>query len=802
MNKLIDHEKAKGAFYAFSKENIETWILVSGGEQAGKTTFLKHVSATNTNTLLCVPKANCQNYAELLVESIFNSEPDLLVSIIIDFLSQNHEYFSGILHMGYNYPTEISIDDTPMVFRNLIKQDISNECFRFSHYLANKFSSKYTYILFDDFHLCNFNEYKWIIEFWNNIDKNITRFVAVCNFKSKWNSELLYSIFKKVTTKVSVDNFDSYEAYCEVIKDFIFFENNTYLTQLSQKLFNIFKGNVAFLYETLQLYGDKQYISDSKQYNDILSIAQGINCKNFGGINQIESIILSVLSFVPIPITSKTLSKFLDINFETVLNILNELYNKNLIEITADLLTGDTLYHIRDTLLKNIFIDVCTQTQMKYIKTKIFRLIQAQEIRVNTKIKLDYAIEIKHPLSTKIFTLYLEENRNNISCEEKAKYINKLINITSKEILEFFNVEYANLLYEYGYYMSANKIMSSLPKDKLNFTELMLLGDIQHVLLSPDASKTYEAATKVASSASDSLGYLRALSRQVMALNQEHHADRAKKICDTIFKNVNSLPSIGLVEFYRNANNNYAYKDAIELTVKGYLIAKQFHDELEAIKCLHNICMIKLQNGTYSQPLNNHDLNFEPSFENVLTFFSNNPKYYHERVYPLLDLGTEKVFEYVKTKDTSLLMNAKNYYSEAQLYAKSFYSQHIASVGLLIVNSHLYKTKSPNSVKETRKTIYQDYRSNKNLISDHRVHKKMLLSLATSALLTQDNEEAKQYLHESSPYVNDYEVLRYNNLCIKAGCNHEKKSPIKLNGRNEIYYGSDEFVPWVISLCH
>ena len=36
-----------------------------------------------------------------------------------------------------------------------------------------------------------------------------------------------------------------------------------------------------------------------------------INCKNFGGINQIESIILSVLSIVPIPITSKTLSKLL-----------------------------------------------------------------------------------------------------------------------------------------------------------------------------------------------------------------------------------------------------------------------------------------------------------------------------------------------------------------------------------------------------------------------------------------------------------------------------------------------------------
>lgn len=800
MNKLIDHEKAKSCFYAFSSEHIETWILISGGTQSGKTTFLKHLSSTNINALFCAPKASCQNFAELLVESIFNREPDSLVSIIIDFLNENHDYFSEILHMGYKYPTEISIDNSRLVFRNLIKQDITNEGFRFSHYIANHFSSKYTYVLFDDFHLCNFDEYKWIVEFWNNINKTNTRFVAVCNFKTKWNSDLLYNIFKKMTTRVPVDTFDSYEAYYEVLKNSIFFENNTYLTQLSQKLFNIFKGNVSYLYETLQLYGDKQYISDTKRYNDILSVAQGINCKNFGGINQIESIILSILSLVPTPVTSKVLLKFLDINFETITNILNGLYNKNLIDITADLLTGDTLYNIRDIILKNIFIDVCTQDQVVFIKTKIFRLVQSNELNISTKAKLDYATEINHPLSIEIFKLYMEENKGNITCEEQAKYINKLIDINSNETLFLFNIDYAKMLYEYGYYTSANKIMDSIPKEKMGFNGLMLLGDIQHVLLSPEASKTYEAATKIVPL--DSPEYLRALSRQVMALNQEHHTDVAKKICDTIFKKAKQLPSVGLIEFYRNANNNYEYKKALELTVKGYLLAIQYGDELEAVKCLHNICMIKLQNGTYNQLLNNQHLKIEPSFEDVLTFFSNNPKYYHERAYPLLDLGTEKVFEYVKTKNPYLLLDAKKYYSEAQLYAKSFYSQHIASVGLLIVNSHLYVGKSPDSVKEMRQIIYQDYLSNKSQIFDYRVHKKILLSLATSALITHDKEEARRYLHESNPFVNDYEVLRYNNLCIKAGCDSERKSPINLNDRNEIYYGSDEFVPWIISLCH
>lgn len=48
------------------------------------------------------------------------------------------------------------------------------------------------------------------------------------------------------------------------------------------------------------------------------------------------------------------------------------------------------------------------------------------------------------------------------------------------------------------------------------------------------------------------------------------------------------------------------------------------------------------------------------------------------------------MFEYTDNDDVNLLVDAKKYYSEAQLYAKSFYARYIAETGLLVVNSYLY----------------------------------------------------------------------------------------------------------------
>lgn len=161
-----------------------------------------------------------------------------------------------------------------------------------------------------------------------------------------------------------------------------------------------------------------------------------------------------------------------------------------------------------------------------------------------------------------------------------------------------------------------------------------------------------------------------------------------------------------------------------------------------------------------------------------------------------------KMFEYAKTNETKLLAAAKVYYSEAQLYAKSFYAHHIAETGLLIVNSYQYANHEPEFVQELRNTMYNRYKQKQNIIEDYRVHRKILLSLTLSAIISGNKEEATKYLELISKYISGAETLRYNKLCQKAGCVMLMKENVSLNGRDEIYYGSDKFVPWLISFGH
>lgn len=358
------------------------------------------------------------------------------------------------------------------------------------------------------------------------------------------------------------------------------------------------------------------------------------------------------------------------------------------------------------------------------------------------------------------------------------------------------------MLYTYGYYQSAQKIVNCLISTNtvLNYDNLLLMGDIQHLLLLPNASHTYIRAGEIPGiSISDKL---KALNRQIMALNQEHQETLARNLYIEAFVQYESVPCTGLVELYRNSNNSFGYDDAMRYTIKGYFLAKELGEELEMYKCLHNVCMLLLQYGRYGQPLENNPLGFEPKFEQVMFFFAKRPEYRHEQAYPLLDLGTVNMFEYEKTDDIGCLTNAKKYYSEAQLYAKSFYARHIAETGLLVVNSYLYTERQPLFVYDTRKKLYQRYIQQRTSIEDYRVHRKILLSLAVSAIISAELHEAVDYLKQSRPYIAGAEVNRYNKLCQKAGCTEYMKEPVSLDGKYEAYYASDKFVPWLISFCH
>lgn len=332
--------------------------------------------------------------------------------------------------------------------------------------------------------------------------------------------------------------------------------------------------------------------------------------------------------------------------------------------------------------------------------------------------------------------------------------------------------------------------------EKLDYSFFMLLGGVQHLLLRPEAPKTFEKAANLSGITISQK--LSALNREIMSLNQadEMSALKAKRLYNSTLDQYANEKCNGLIELYRNTNNSYPENVALEFTIKGYQLAKELGNELEKYKCMHNICMIRLHQNQYPSIMNRRDLDIEPTFDLVDKFFKKNPQYYHKRAYPLLDLGTYEMFEYISTNEKKHLKRAKSYYSKAQLFAKSFYAQHIAEMSLLVTNTHMYHNQGAmiNSIRQKRSYIFKKY--NSKSIVDHRVNRKILLSLAVSAVLTQDVEETYMYLEIVEPYISGPETARYKN--IKKLCDG---IPLETSGLN-VYYESPYIVPWLISLAH
>ncbi len=259
----------------------------------------------------------------------------------------------------------------------------------------------------------------------------------------------------------------------------------------------------------------------------------------------------------------------------------------------------------------------------------------------------------------------------------------------------------------------------------------------------------------------------------------------------------------GLIELYRNSNNIFEYETALEYTIQGYNLAMKLNNSLEAIKNLHNICMLKLLNGNYYKPLNHKNLSIEPNFELIISKFEEHHEFRHELAYPLLDLGTLTMFDFIlDLSRTDILLEAKSYFSKAQLYAKSFYAKNIADTSLLLVNSYLY-INNKKIVQSNRKRMFENYKQNKENIKDFRVHRKILFSLATSASITGDIEDGQKYLLLSKPHVFGSEIIRYNNLCKDLNIPNEKLNADKVNLTNiRPYHSTSKFVPWLISFGH
>lgn len=802
MQEFIDRKKAINGMTMLLSEQTTPWMVLSGNSKIGKTEFAKEIAKMYENTIFCNTQLG-EIYAWSFVQSICFKNGSSLENIVYEFARSNDEARNIFNSMGLKYVSSLKKNQLSSVINLIIKNDISSGLFIFAHYLGEKIIFNINCIFLDDFNRCDYDSYTWILEFWKSLIEPLPTVLAICNFQLNWESSKLMDLFHGVFAPITIEKFDSEDAYYDILKEYFHFENDIHLDKIARQLFALYEGDAGLLFETVKLLkGQTSYVGDEEKTKQILKTAQQIHLRQFEEFSKVHMLVLSLLAYSPAPITKNSIIDILDLIEPIASEILNQLYDGNFIYQIAHKETGQTLYGISDDFLDGIIKGGSSTTDKLFYKTKVYRAIEKGQIDSTQEQTLNLAIAIEADEVGDLLVRYINSTSETITEEKKAYYLDKVLNSEYPISEQFVSIDIIQLLYIYGYYNSAEKLMQtySTIKNNLSFENNLLLGDIQHVLLSPYASQSFKYASEMQGiSISDKL---KALNRQIMALNQEHQEILAKELYINAFTQYEATPCNGLIELYRNANNSFDYNKAMEYTVKGYFLAKELNEELEMYKCLHNICMIRLQYGLYGQPWENNPLGFEPTFEQILTFFTRSPEYRHEQAYPLLDLGTAKMFEYVSTHEQHFLISAKKYYSEAQLYAKSFYARHIAEMGLLIVNSYQYVNVQPAFIQGLRNIIYNRYLQQKNNMEDYRVHRKILLSLAVSSIITYENQEAALYLKQAKPYIIGAETLRYNNLCQKAGCGMYSKETVPLNGKYEVYYGSDEFVPWLISFGH
>lgn len=802
MQDFIDREKAIEEINMLLREQITPWMVLSGGNKIGKTEFAKKIVCMNTGTILCDPTFETL-YACAFSKSLYFAN-NTKIEILIQDYAKHDTYAQKIYNsLGMKYVSILKKSQLSSMINLLIKNDISSGLYSFAHYLGANLEPSVKCIFLDDFHLCDFDSYSWILEFWNALQSPLPTIVVICNFEINWESNRLFNVFHGVSAPIKIEKFDSELAFCDIIKKNFVFENDFNLYNVAQHIFTLFQGSSRLIFETIELLKGKMDLpTDEEKIAQIIKMAYQIKLNRFEDLNKTHMLVVRLLAFCPTPVSKQFIINTLDLVEPLATDIISKLYNDNFLSQIANKYTGTTMYCVRDNFLVELIKSDCNTNEQLFYKTKVFYAIQGELIRTNLEELVNLAIELNDIESENLILQYITKPDNEVPTEKKVKYIDKFLRKLECVPCFLVRTDIARVLYSFGYYVSAQKIMNEIVvnNDFKDYRNLLLLGDIQHVLLLPEASNTYLKASNIPGIAiSDKL---KAINRQIMALNQEHQEALAKDLYKKTFAQYESMCCTGLIELYRNSNNSFDYEAAMTYTIKGYFLAKELGDELEMYKCLHNICMIRLQYGRYKQPLEGNPLGFEPKFEQVLTFFARHPEYRHEQAYPLLDLGTIKMFEYIDDRNVNYLAAAKKYYSEAQLYARSFYARYIAETGLLIVNSYLYATQHSKFVKSSRIKLYSRYTSQSKTIEDHRVHRKILLSLAVSAVISDEYEEAKNYLKQAEPYITGPETNRYNKLCKKVDCIECIKEPVSLKGKYKAYYSSDEFVPWLISLCH
>lgn len=794
---LIDRKKATNAFKNLISSQ-DDWIYVIGKFGIGKSYFIKNI-INREKIIYCEPDHSFEYWKEILKKIPFD-----ISNILLELLKHN------ILKLKNNYKfNDLSDEEKYNIVEEAVIKEIHSQTTIISKFLGEYLSKRYDYIVLDNLFKCDTQTYNWMVNLLDIFTKTKNCYViAICDIDKYWISNELESDLFNRFSRIEIDKYDDSQAYYDLINSVMPFDNSEMLDKISKDLYKNFNGSAHTILKLISLI-KKDGVntkSDKEKREFIIDKAIHLSSITVQNMGYIEKEILAVLAISPIPLPIKAFNSILECDLSSISNGINNCLDNDLVVRVINKITNATEYELTNSFSNETYIKQFREIEIKFFYEKIYRTHKLKIINLTNEQLLEIAIKIEsedvNSIAVKCFKDLTLENHN---ISYKAELLNAYLSWKCSQIPKCMcTMKTVNILYMYGHYQTAYKVICKLKSNNFEYDYLMKKGDIEHLLLHPNTAKTFEKASKLPGITVSQM--LSAINRQIMALTQENKSglEQARTLYMEIMSKYSNEECNGLIELYRNSNNIFSYSEALEFTIKGYNLAVKLNNNIEKLKTLHNICMLKVLNGNYYSKLSNKNLNIEPDFNMICNGFENHAEFLHELSYPLLDLGTLEMFSFIEDieKNTKNLYAAKKYFSRAQIYAKSFYAKNIANISLLIVNSYLHK-EDEEYIIAARKRIFDNYSSNAKNIKDFRVHRKILFALATSASITNHIEEGVRYLRLSKPHVFEDETLRYNNLCDDLKIPNEKidYTPIDPSKIRE-YHKNSKFVPWLISFGH
>lgn len=790
---FFDRDHAKLNFYDIIKNPQKEWIAIVGNTGIGKSSFIKEVLGVKENVYICEPIYELKYWREFS-----NIIKKYSKEILSDFFKTYSNYKQQ--YLKDDFIETLNQERLEQIIEEIIKSEINSETIVFAKFTGRFLCQKIKYIVLDNFYQCSLNTYEWLVAFTNCFSTNTNSVIVICDMDKNWESNRIKEIFQERYCEISIEQFDDQKAYYDLLKSSIYFNNERKLIDLSSQLYNEFHGNARIILKLIEEIGKADNLYDDEiKKKFILEKSSNLVTSCLINLNSMECQILSLLAISPIPLSKNNIAFVFEHSIEHIKNEIDILSNKNLITFSCDVYTSENLYKTSDSFSKNVYTNLVDEKYITYLNLKLFSLFRNNKIQMKPEQIISIIVECDPTGGNEYIYDFLTSNEQYISREYKAFLLKYLIDNNFINLRNLVSIDNLTLMFDFGYYESAKTFVNYFDKIEEDYILLMKLGDLSHLTLDKKTSAIFKKASELSNISTSE--YLSAINRQIMAMTQQDKQGllNAKQLYESTINKFSDKICKGLIELYRNANNIFEYPQSLNLTIRGYELAGQLGEKLEQIKCLHNICMIELLNGNYEMQYNPPGLNFKPSFDCIYNELSKFENFRHEMAYPLLDMAAVKMFQFSKHEKKVYLTQAKSFYSEAQLYARSFYAKNIAEMGLLVVNSYLYP--QDKELKKWRRNLFVKYTEQMELIKDFRVHRKILFSLATSSLITTDNAEGINYLMLSKKHVFGKETLRYNRLCDAFNISEEQIA-INQIGKVTDYHKTIKFVPWLISFGH